>query len=144
MPEFGENRDFRSVTLVDRTGLGGAEIIYDGVRIMLPRGKTEVQVPSFVARWLFLSTTQQMVWSREAGYTPRFGIKDLDEELEKDLGPHVGDTSPITIESRAEGWDTTGVDRADTRLVTLNIPRSVTHERQGRTTEDPAFGGRKG
>ena len=143
MAELFENRDFRTVTLVDRTGQGGAEIIYDGVRIVLPRGKTELSVPRFVAVWLLGVTTQQMVWSQEVGYTPRFGIKDMDEELTRELGPDAADISPITLDAeRAEGWDTTGVERGGTRTVELNIPKSLMRERQG--TVAASFAERKG
>lgn len=142
MAEFTDNRDFRTVTLVDRTGQGGTEILYDGVRIVLPRGKTELTVPRFVAAWLF-RVGQQMVWTTEAQFVNRFGIKDLSEDLAAELGPEAGDTAPIDLDTtRAEGWDTTGVDRTDTRTVALNLPKSLMRERQG--TPAASFAERKG
>lgn len=140
MAEFAEGRDFRSVTLVDRAGTGGAEIIFDGVRIVFPRGVTEKAVPVFVAEWLF-RVTQQHVWTTDGQYICRFGLKDAPEDILALAGPEAQDCSPIQLADRVEGWDTSGVDRSNTRTVALNIPRSLTHERQGSLAG--SFGERK-
>lgn len=141
MAEFTENRDFRTVTLIDRTGQGAVEIIYDGVRIPLPKGVTEKAVPRFVAAWLF-RVGQQMVWTADGRYVNRFGIKDPSDDLVAELGVEVGDISPITIDTqRSEGWDTSGVDRSAHTVVTLNLPPVPLRERQG--TREAAFGERK-
>ena len=140
--EFAENRDFQTVTLVDRTGLGGTEIIYDGVRIVFPKGTTEKAIPRFVAAWLF-RVSQQMVWTDAREFVNRFGIKDLPSDLEAELGPEAGNTSPIVIDgTRVEGWDTAGVERQDTRTIELKMPRALLQERQGASTA--SFAERKG
>ena len=141
MAEFTENRDFSTVTLVDRTGRGGAEIIYDGVRITFPQKKVEKAVPRFVANWLF-RVSQQMVWTEDGQYVNRFGIKDMPEDLVQELGPEAGDTSLIVLDAtRHEGWDTSGVDRSEARTVELTLPSSAMRERQGLNTT--TFGDRK-
>ena len=143
MAEFAENRDFRTVTLVDRTGKGGTEILYDGVRVVLPRGKAELTVPRFVARWVMGVSTQHMVWTTDDQFVNRFGIKDISEDLAAELGPEAGDISSIELDTgRTEGWDTTGVERVGTRTVEINLPKSLMRERQG--TAAASFGERKG
>ncbi len=144
MAEFTENRDFRSVTLVDRTGRGGAELIFDGVRITLAKGKAEFHVPRFVALWLF-RTQKEFVWTSEGQFVNRFAVRDADPEFLAEVGPEAGDTSPIDLDTtRAEGWDTTGVERTNTRTVAVNLPLNLLRERQGTNSESGVFAERKG
>ena len=139
--EYQESHDFRTVTLVDRTGRGGTEIIFDGIRIVLPRGKSELTLPRYVAQWLF-RTTQQMVWTADGRFVSRFGIKDIPEDLAAETGPEAGDCSAIELGSgRVEGWDTSTVDRGATQTISLNLPKSALNERQG--TLASAFADRK-
>lgn len=141
MSEFIQQRDFRAVVLVDRTGQGGTEVIFDGVRIPFAKGESEKPVPLFVAEWLF-SQGKHKVWTEAGDFTNRFGLRNAPESVINALGPESADCSPITLDlSRPEGWDTTGVDRSDTRFVPINVPSNLTRERQGTTAY--TFGGRR-
>lgn len=143
MADFAENRDFEMVMLVDRTGVGGTELIYDGVRLVFPPNVVEKAIPRFVAQWLY-QYPRYMVWTTDGRFVCRFGIKELAPGLAAEIGPDAGDVSPIEVDrTRTEGWDTSGVERADTRVVELRLPRTLTHERQG-STSAATFADRKG
>jgi len=119
MSDFQQSQGFDYVTLVDRAGKGGCEIIYDGVRIVFKPGQTERPVPQFLAEWL-MRVDQQKVHTTNGEYVQRFGVKNAPEELTRLIGEV--DCSPITIDgSRAEGWDTDSYapDRGATRTVQL-------------------------
>lgn len=139
-----ENQDvYTSVVLVDRAGMGGTEIIYDGVRLVFKPGQIKLAVPRFVADWLY-GNQKHMVWTEDGNYTNRFAIEGLPEELLAQYGSAAGDTSPITIDgNRVEGWDTTQVDRTDgkTRVVQVRVPPNLLTERQGQDAY--TFGARK-
>lgn len=144
MADFTENRDFETVTLVDRTGEGGTEIIYDAVRLVFPPGIDVKNVPRFVAQWLF-QTQRHMVWTQDGQFVCRFGVKGATPEFAAELGPDAGDVSPIEVDrTRIEGWDTTGVERADTRVTEVTLPRALLHERQGAGASAATFADRKG
>lgn len=96
---------FDTVTLVDRAGLGGVDIIYDGQIIKFEKGQVEKPVPQILVEWLY-RVDQQKVHTTDGEYVQRFGVKDPTEELIRNLG-EVPDCSPIEIDkSRVEGWDT--------------------------------------
>jgi hypothetical protein len=96
---------FDTVTLVDRTGLGSTEIVFDGQRIVFKPGQTERVVPAFLAEWLS-RVDQHRVHTTDGGWEHRFGFKNEDGE--------VTDCSPIQIDkSKLEGWnvDAYAIDR---------------------------------
>lgn len=141
MSELYQNRDFRSLILVDRAGRGGTEFIFDGVRITFPPGVVEQGCPWFVAQWLF-GVNQTRVWTKDGDFTFRFGVKNAPEEFLAAVGPEAGDTSPIEIDgNRIEGWDTTGVDRSNATVLKVSVPASDLSERQGR--QGQMYGDRK-
>lgn len=118
MSEFGAY-DF--VTLVDRTGLGNDEIVYDSKRIVFKKDQIERPVPRLLAEWLF-RVDQKKVHTIDGDYVFRYGIKDAPDDLVANLGEEVTDCSPITVDtSRLEGWDTDSyaTERGDSRTVQL-------------------------
>mgnify|MGYP001557853463 CR=1 FL=1 len=140
--DFQQASALSYVTLVDRAGTGGTELIYDGVRIVFKPGETEKTVPEFVAEWLF-TVTQGHVWTETGEFVNRFAVKDASQQMADILGPEAMDCSPIVLDhSRIEGWDTSSVDRSSHETLTLNVPAREFRERQGTATV--AFGGRKG
>ena len=100
---------YEFVILVDRTGLGGCEIIHDGIRVVFKPGQKERPVPQFLAEWLS-RVDQQKVHTTDGEYVQRFGVRDAPEEFITRVGEM--DCSPITIDTqRLEGWDTGAVGR---------------------------------
>lgn len=141
--DFQHASAFSYVTLVDRTGLGGTEIIYDGVRIVFKPGETEKTVPEFVAEWLLNVGSQGRVWTEAGEHVNRFAVKDASSQLAASVGPEAVDCSPIQLaQDRIEGWDTSGVDRSSHHTLTLNVPARELRERQGVIAA--TYGGRKG
>lgn len=139
--DFQQASALSYVTLVDRVGTGGTELIYDGIRIVFKPGETEKTVPEFVAEWLF-TVTHGHVWTDTGEYVNRFAVKNADQRMLDALGPEATDCSPIVLDrSRIEGWDTSTVDRSSHQTLTLNVPAREFRERQGTATV--AFGGRK-
>ena len=139
-----QQRDFTVVTLVDRTGQGGGELIHDGIRLPI---KPEFHVPAFLARWLFgTHITQQRVHTTDGQYVCRLGIKDGPEELLSQLGAEAFDVSPIEVAPHvAEGWDTAAIDpaRATTmRAQHITVPPAELHARQGGGRRVETWGGR--
>lgn len=121
MSDFQQARAYDFVTLVDRTGLGGCEIIHDGFRVVFKRGQTERPVPQFLAEWLS-RVDQQKVHTTDGEFVQRFGVKDPSEEFLRTVGDM--DCSPITVDkNRLEGWDVDqyAIDRdpAKTRVIEL-------------------------
>jgi hypothetical protein len=108
---------YDTVTLVDRTGLGGVDIIFDGAIIKFAKGQTEKAVPQVIAEWLF-RVDQHKVHTTDGEYVQRFGIKDPPEDMVRSMGEEP-DCSPITIDkTRVEGWDTDRfvLDRGEVRV----------------------------
>lgn len=125
MSDFSASASYDYVTLVDRTGKGGCEIIHDGVRIGFPPGKPERPVPQFLVNWLF-RVDQQKVHTTDGQFVQRFGVKEPSEEMVAQLGIECGDISPIEIDTnRAEGWDTDqfAVDRGSSPLKKIDLAR---------------------
>lgn len=107
------------VTLVDRTG-GPGEFWFNGRPWTFTAAKPTRVVPQHIAIWL-LGRQKGHVWTTDGAYTPRYTIKDGPSELITELGEEAFETSPIAIDAtRAEGWDTSTVDRPDTRTITLS------------------------
>jgi hypothetical protein len=103
MSEFAQASGFEYVILVDRTGLGGVEIIHDGVRITFKPGQHERPVPLFLAEWL-ARVDQHKVHTKDGDWVSRFGVRDAPQELIARVGEM--DDSPIEIDtSRLEGWN---------------------------------------
>lgn len=143
MADEYDERDWQIVTLVDRTGQGGGEIIYDGLRIPI---RPEFPIRARIARWL-LRASQHMIHTTEGQFVCRFGVKrDPDsEDLILSLGEEVADCSPLEIDTtRLEGWDAESVDpdRDKATAVDLKIPTSVRRTRDG-SRGQAGFGGRK-
>jgi len=120
MSSFAQASGYEFVTLVDRTGKGGCEIIHDGVRCVFPMGRAERPVPRFLVEWLY-RVDQQKVHTVTGEYVQRFGIKEPNDELAAILGPEAFDCSPIEIDKeRLEGWDTDAVpDRGPMKAINL-------------------------
>ena len=116
--------DFSYVTLVDRAGLGGVDIIFDGQVIKFEKGQVERPVPQILAEWLF-RVDQQKVHTVDGEYVQRFGVKDPPESLLTAVGGSI-DSSPIEIDkTRVEGWDTDrfAVDRPE-QMKTIQLKRN--------------------
>ena len=103
MSEFAQASGFEYVILVDRSGLGGTEIIHDGVRIVFKPGQVERPVPLFLAAWL-ARVDQHKVHTTNGDWVSRFGVRDAPDELIRQVGEM--DCSPIKIDTtRMEGWN---------------------------------------
>src|SRR5262245_20436353 len=125
MSDSNDFMGFEYVTLVDRTGLGGTEIIFNGQRVVFKPGQTERPVPSFLAEWLS-RVDQHKVWTINGEWVPRFAVKDASEDYVRTNGEQ--DCSHIDIDkSRLEGWNT---DAA--------IDRDPAHERVIQLRRNPA------
>jgi hypothetical protein len=111
------------VTLVDRTTLGGDEIVADGQRLVFKPGEIEKTVPREFVLWLY-RTDKKRVWTTGGDFAHRYAVKDAPAWLIDHCGPEVADCSPIEVDNtRLEGWDTSGVPRDDrTRTLRVNIP----------------------
>ena len=93
------------VTLVDRAGIGGVSVVYDGAYYVFKPGQTERPVPQNLAEWLF-RVDQQKVHTTDGEFVQRFGLKDAPQEFLERIGGQP-DSWPITIDNtRVEGWDT--------------------------------------
>jgi hypothetical protein len=115
--------DLNYATIVDRTGKGGVDIVFDGQILTFKPGETIKPVPASLAAWLF-RVDQHKVHTVDGEYVHRFGLKDASESLLRDIG--VQDCSPIEIDtSRVEGWDTEryAPDRPD-RMRTIPLKRN--------------------
>lgn len=109
---------FETVTLVDRTGLGNTEIVFDGQRVTFKRGQKERVVPRFLAEWLS-RVDQHKVHTTDGEWAPRFGFKVDDED--------VTDCSPIEIDkTKLEGWnvDAYAIDRDPEKTVIRELRRN--------------------
>ena len=146
-----ETQDLYSVvTLVDRTGVGGTEFIFDGKRFGLKPGQTELAVPRFVAEWL-LSVDQTKVWTTDGRFVSRFGVKDAPPDFLERLDPGAADTDLITIDgSRVEGWEAeaTDPDRARATVLTAKddprLKKNPADYRERQGNKEYVFGARKG
>lgn len=122
------------VWLVDRTTHGGDEIVCDGQRIVLKPGEMKLYVPVELVIWLY-RTDKKRVWTTDGEFVHRYaaeGEPAAMKRLTDACGPEVGDCSPIVVDAkRAEGWDTTGVPRANTTLTNVDIPAHEMRERLG-------------
>lgn len=120
---------FEIVNLVDRTGKGGCEIIFDGVRVPFKPGQKERPVPQFLAEWI-LSVDQHKVHTKDGEFVNRFAVKeDAPEDFRLRLGRAACDTTPIEIDTdRLEGWDTDNsidvADRGTERVINLGKKRA--------------------
>lgn len=120
------------VRLVDRTTLGGDEIVYDGMRVTFKPGETEKHVPREFVAWLY-RTDKKRVWTTDSQYVHRYAVENAPQWLIDECGPDVADCSPIEVDrGRLEGWDTTGVERNErTKIINVNVPASEMRERLG-------------
>ena len=121
MSDFTLGSAYEYVTLVDRTGRGGCEIVHDGVRIVFPPGTASRTVPLFLAAWLF-GVDKDRVHTLDGDFVRRFGLKDPPESVLTDLGPDVADCTPITPDlGRIERWnvDAFAPNRGATRAVAV-------------------------
>ena len=116
---------FDTVTLVDRSGLGGVDIIYDGQIIKFEKGQVEKPVPQILVEWLY-RVDQQKVHTTDGEYVQRFGVRNPPEELIKSLGEEP-DCTPIQIDnSRVEGWDSDrfAIDRDPAKTQVKQLKRN--------------------
>lgn len=122
------------VTLIDRTTVGGDEIMYGGEPLVF---KDEAGSPvlsrtvhrDFVV-WLY-RTDKRRVWTKDGEFAHRYAVENPPQWLIDHCGPEVGDTSPVEVDAdRLEGWDTSGVSRDErTRILKVNVPVSDLRER---------------
>lgn len=121
MSEMQMAAGYQSVALVDRTGKGGCEFIFDGVRFTLKPGKPAIIVPRFVAEWLF-RVDQQKVHTKDGQYVCRFAVTDGPDDFLEGIGPEAMDNSTIEIDTAAaEGWDAEGA-RGPVKTTTITLP----------------------
>jgi hypothetical protein len=134
MADYTNLNVYKTVTLVDRTGLGGeaSEFIYDGVRFPFfdedHNVVTEMAIPQFVAEFLF-SLDKYRVWTRPAEgqdvgeYVNRYGIKHCPKSLIETLGPHVAECGLIELDPHTiEGSDAPLYRTGPVRIERINIP----------------------
>lgn len=124
MSDYQQARNYAYVTLVDRAGIGGTEIIHDGVRFVFKPGQSKLIVPLFLAEWLF-RVEQHMVHTTDGEFVQRFGVEDAPEELTRRIGEQS--CSPITIDTqRIEGWnvDAYAGDRDPEKTVVRQLRRN--------------------
>lgn len=134
--EFANVDVYTSVTLVDRTMLGGTEITFDHVPLVFTPGQMELAVPLFVAEWLYTASQgdKHKVWTTEGEYTHRFGVKNAPEKLVALCGAHITDCTPIEIDRGAvEGTNVKELRDPSEKmgLLHINVPRSELIEKQG-------------
>jgi hypothetical protein len=116
MSEF-QHMGFEYVTLVDRTGLGNVEIIFDGQRVAFKKGQAKRPVPQFLAEWVS-RVDQHKVHTTDGGWVSRFAVEDASPEYVLANGEQ--DCSPIEIDkSKLEGWnvDAYALDRTGNERV---------------------------
>lgn len=133
---------YSAVTLVDRSGEGGTEFIFDGIRFVLKPGQTELIVPKFVAQWLLRSDNYK-VWTTDGEFANRFAVKaPVPQDLVDACGPESADCSPITMRTDLlEGSAVAELNPARLEVHQLRIPASELRERQG-TGDRAGFGNR--
>ena len=121
MSEFAAGQGFDYVTLVDRTGQGGCEIIHDGQRIVFKPGQKERPVPLFLAQWL-ARVDQHKVHTTDGEWVSRFGVRDAPDELLKTVGEM--DASPIKLDTkRLEGWNVDAYSEDRGKVETRQLQR---------------------
>jgi hypothetical protein len=140
------DQDFRFVTVVDRTGLGGAITLRSGhtVRGEIQYGmqikaitKEPFQLRGPWAKFVFAQSQQTYVHDVEGHYLNRLAVAGGDEDLMNELGPTVQDTTPIELDADVvEGWDTGAVDPDRKKTVTTRIRRVKVPESEIRQLEE--------
>jgi hypothetical protein len=130
--DFSSVDIYSNVTIVDRTGHGGTEFIFDGIRFVFKPGQVELIVPKFVAKWLF-ATDRCNVWNAAGEFVHRFAIKGpVPQDIVDACGPEVADDSMIELKTGLlEGSAAAELDPAKLEVRPINIPRSELRERQG-------------
>lgn len=132
MSDLQQAAGYEFVTLVDRTGKGGREFIFDGVRFSFKPGKPKLNVPRFVAEWLF-RVDQQKFNTLDGQYVCIYGVEDGPGDIMDTLGPEALDCSPIEIdEAAAEGWNAGETRSSAVKLATVQLkPRPSDFAHQG-------------
>lgn len=135
MSDDGYRTDTSPVMLIDRALKGGFEYQHDHIPIVFKPGKVERVVTADQARHAF-SHDHLKVWTTDGQFIHRVAVKDLPgfegyaAKLAREYGDEVLDQTPIELDTtRAEGWDTDGVDREKTVLRHVNIPAHELRER---------------
>lgn len=134
---FANLSSFQYVTLVDRAMTGGDELLYNGLRIPVPKGQIEVQVPAFYAHWHF-KYGKKMVHTLDGQYVHRYALKHAPKDLVERLGAEVTDDSPIQIDHDAvEKWDA-----PKGRVVSKPVNSNPAELRESLMVPDAAVAGR--
>jgi hypothetical protein len=132
--DFSQVDVYSAVTLVDRTGQGGTEFIFDGIRFVFAPGQTEMTVPKFVAKWL-LEGDRCKVWSAAGEFVPRYAVKGQPQDVQEIIdacGPEVADDTRLDLKTGLlEGSAVAELDPAKLDVRPITIPRSELRERQG-------------
>lgn len=119
------------VKLVDRLCKGDDEITADGQQVKLGM---ETLVHRDFVHWMYRNDKRR-VWAKDGGdgmWVHRYAVENPSQWLVDHCGPEVGDTSPIELDpTHIEGWDTSGVDRSQTKFKPINVPPSELRERNG-------------
>ena len=127
------------VWLIDRTTLGGDEIVCDGQRIVLKPGEMRLYVPVDLVVWLY-RTDKKRVWTTDGDFVHRYAVEaPVPDSLIAACGPEVADCSPIDVDrTRLEG-SAVGVSRDKLKVSNVIIPADELRERLGTTGARVAF-----